>query len=95
MNWTTAYGLEIHISNLSHQHLSNIMHYHKHLLGTKPIGFIQNELEKRFGGIVLPYHPLISFKEEISELIKKGYTNGQIDADIIVDGKWVGKIKYT
>jgi len=95
MNWTTAYGHEIHISNLSHQHLSNIIHYFKYIVGIKPSGFIQNELEKRFGGIVLPYHPLISFREEINFLVEKGYTTGENDADIIVDGKWVGNIKYT
>lgn len=95
MNWTTAYGHEIHISKLSHQHLSNITHYFKYVVGTKPSGYIQHELEKRFGGIVLPYHPLISFREEINFLVAKGYTTGENDADIIVEGKWVGKIKYT
>jgi len=95
MNWTTAYGREIHISKLSHQHLSNIIHYFKYVADTKPSGFIQNELEKRFGGIVLPYHPLITFTEEINHLVSKGYTTGENDADIIVEGKWVGSIKYT
>jgi hypothetical protein len=42
----------------------------------------------------LPYHPLVSFREEINFLVSKGYTTGENDADIIVDGKWVGKIKY-
>jgi hypothetical protein len=64
------------------------------VVGSKPSGFIQHELEKRFGGIVLPYHPLVSFREEINFLVSKGYTTGENDADIIVDGKWVGKIKY-
>ena len=75
--------------------MSNITHYFKYVVGTKPSGYIQHELEKRFGGIVLPYHPLISFREEINFLVAKGYTTGENDADIIVEGKWVGKIKYT
>jgi len=42
----------------------------------------------------LPYHPLISFPQEIDSLVNSGYTSGQPNADIVVDGKWIGKIKY-
>jgi len=81
---------------MSHQHLSNIVHYYKYVcnthLGTRDI--INEEITKRFGGILLPYHPLISFVSEIDYLKQEGYTTGEPNADIIVKGKWIGKILY-
>jgi hypothetical protein len=52
------------------------------------------EIEKRFGGIILPYHPMLSFTGEINYLKYKGYSTGELNADIIFNGKWIGKIKY-
>lgn len=92
-NWTTWYGSKINLSEMSHQHLSNILHYFKLLLGLD-VPEIRQELGVRFGGIQLPYHPMISFRQEINALVSKGYTTGENNADIIVDGKWIGKIIY-
>jgi hypothetical protein len=55
---------------------------------------IQLELIKRFGNILLPYHPMICFKQEIDELVRLGYTSGELNADIVVEGKWIGKVNY-
>lgn len=92
--WGTAYGLLINIDNLSHQHLSNITYFNKLVIGCEVPEVIIKEINDRFGGIILPYHPLISFSFEIKKLVDKGYTNGEINSDIIVDGVWIGKIKY-
>lgn len=92
--WTTFYNLTIDICELSHQHLSNIIYYHELVLNIRVNPNIVLEIEKRFGGIILSYKPLISFSEEIKQLQLKGYTSGQPNSDIIVDGKWVGKIEY-
>jgi hypothetical protein len=92
--WTTFYGQQIGIDKLSHQHLSNAIHYYNYVLNCKVSPLITIEIENRFGGIILPYKPMISFVEEIKALMLKGYTDGQLNSDIIVDGKWVGKIEY-
>lgn len=94
LEWGTFYGARIPISQLSHQHLSNIMWFYELVCSYKPVSQIQIEIDKRFGGIRLPYHPLISFPQEIDSLVNSGYTSGQPNADIVVDGKWIGKIKY-
>ena len=92
--WTTFYGRTMLLSELSHGHLSNILYYFKLVLEMGEVKPVRDELEKRFGGIQLPYHPMISFRPEIDELVKKGYTTGENNGDIIVNGNWVGKIKY-
>jgi len=92
--WTTFYGKSIKVSELSHQHLSNILYYFDLVLDMGNLQPIRKELNKRFGGIQLPYHPMISFINEIKELVRKGYTTGEPNADIIVKTKWIGKIKY-
>lgn len=92
--WTTHYGRQIAINEMSHQHLSNVIHYYKYVLNWKASPSITIEIENRFGGIILPYKPLVSFVEEIKALMLKGYTDGKLNSDIIVDGKWVGKIDY-
>jgi hypothetical protein len=94
-HWGTFYGGVMEISKLSHQHLSNITYFNK-LVARIPVpDCISQELASRFGGIILPYAPLISFRYEIDMLVLRGYTSGEPDADVIVDGIWVGKIKYT
>ena len=92
--WTTWYGTKTKVSELTHQHLSNILHYFNLVLDMGDVNPMRIELEKRFGGIQLPYHPMISFRQEINALVGKGYTSGENNADIIVNGKWIGKIKY-
>ena len=90
----TFYGGEIALRELSHQHISNILWFFKLLYDTEPHEDIRGELNNRFGGIQLPYHPLVSFPAEIKALCLKGYTTGELNADIHVNGVWVGKIKY-
>lgn len=93
--WQTAYGQVIKLENMTHQHLSNITYYNRLVVGGELPSMITDEINKRFGGIILPYYPLVNFYFEIDMLVQKGYTSGELDADIIVDGKWIGKIKYT
>jgi len=92
--WRTFYGKDVRFSDMTHQHLSNVIWYYKLVCKSEPHVEILNELKERFGGFLLPYVPLTSFTEEIQYLIRHGYTTGHHKADIIVDGVWVGKIKY-
>ena len=94
LEWGTFHGTKILFNELSHQHISNITYYFKLVLNMKPHPDIYKEIEDRFGGIILPYKPLLSFPYEINALKRKGYTTGEVNADVIVDGKWVGKIEY-
>lgn len=94
MKWTTFYGAAIEISDLSHQHLSNILWYFNLVLDRKPTELIQLELNKRFGGIKLPYHPLVSFPYELDVLEAKGFIQNRLNSDVVVNGQWVGKILY-
>ena len=94
--WQTAYGRLMPLQELSHQHLSNIMYYYELIV---PSGHIlhprvNEELNKRFLGKRLPYRPLTIFRREISVLVSKGYTTGEPDANIIVDGKIIGQVQY-
>ena len=93
--WRTFYGGVMEISKLSHQHLSNITYYYNIVLEINEPAEIRKEIWSRFGGIQLPYHPMISFVQEINELKRKGYSTGEPNADIVVGGKWIGEIKYT
>lgn len=92
--WVTHYNTKIRVGNLSHQHLSNILHYFNLVLDMGNLQPILTEVNKRFDGVRLPYKPLISFRGEIDELVRKGYTTGEINADIIVDNQVIGKIEY-
>lgn len=95
MKWTTFYDSTIESSNLSHQHLSNIFWYFELVLKMeKPLELL-NELDIRFGGIRLPYKPMISYTYEINSLLKNGYITNTHDSDIIVNNKWVGKLIYS
>ena len=92
--WRTFYGRKIEIKNLSHQHLSNIIWYYKLVVCDDVYPPIKDELKNRFGDICLPYYPLHSFTSEIDALFSFGYITNKHDSDIIVDGKWVGRLEY-
>ena len=95
-NWRTFYGKTMKVTELSHQHISNILWYFELVLALdmNDIYLIRKELNCRFGGIQLPYHPNLAFRSEIDELVRLGYTSHEIDAPIIVQGKWIVSLKY-
>jgi hypothetical protein len=92
--WGTFYGRQTPISQISHQHLSNILWYYELVTNLAVTPLIQAEIDERFGGIRLPYKPLHSFTYEIDALYDMGYITDKISSDIIVDGKWVGRLEY-
>jgi hypothetical protein len=93
-NWHTFYGRQIPLEQLSHQHLSNIIWYWEIIFKSRINQAVYDQIEKRFGGQKLPYRPLISFTNEIDTLFAMGYITSKLNSDIIVDGKWIGKIAY-
>lgn len=98
MKRMTFYGRAIDYSDLSHQHLSNIMWFNEILLSrwcNSEDPYAIYELNNRFGGIRLPYKPMHSFVAEVDSLLRRGYITNTTESDVIVDGKWVGKLSYT
>lgn len=92
--WHTFYGRQIPLEQLSHQHLSNIIWYWKIIFKESIYKAITDQVDTRFGGQILPYRPLISFTNEIDTLFAMGYITSKLNSDIIVDGKWIGKLAY-
>ena len=84
-------GRNLEYNELPHQHLSNIywfntvLHKREHLHDYD----LMVNLENRFGGIILPYKPLVEFKEEIAALKELGHTWNN---HIIHDNKVVGEL---
>lgn len=94
MAWNTFYGRSIPVHHLSHQHLSNIAWYYELVVKSRIPHEVDERLTLEFGNLRLPYHPQLSFIEEIDFLINSGYTSGNLNAPIIVDGRWIGSLKY-
>jgi hypothetical protein len=94
--WTTWDGRDIPITKLTHQHLSNIIHFMTHVNTKYPIrtqNAMQDELRNRFNGSLLPYMPCADFTEEIDFLKNSGYLVASENIgqyDIIVKGKKIG-----
>jgi hypothetical protein len=92
--WHTFYGSQIPLEQLSHQHISNIIWYWEIIVKERVDQEIYDQLETKYGGLRLPYRPLVSFTSEINTLFAMGYITSKLNSDIIVNGKWIGKIAY-
>lgn len=65
--WTTFQGRKVKVSEMDHQHLSNIYWYYRVILGPAYRELFESVLDicgVRFNGQVLPYRPHVEFKEE-------------------------------
>ena len=99
--WTTFEGVEKSISEIDHQHLSNIHYFMKYInpgFYNKGIHMlIGGEIDKRFNGKLLPYRALARHFGEIEYLRKKGWLksgwNGEKNSTLIViDGEEIGEV---
>lgn len=96
--WQTFEGQRKKISEIDHQHLSNI-HYWMNLTfpgyESEIVNLIQGELDKRFAGEILPYRPLRRFKMEMDILQEKGWLCPKpsgIGHNIMINNKWIGEV---
>ena len=95
--WTTWDGVTKKISEIDHQHLSNIIHFMAYINPnySPAIKFAMNdELMNRFGNRLLPYRPIGVYVPEMKVLRHKGYlvsTETPGYYKIIVHGKEVGE----
>lgn len=86
-------GRVLDYSELTHQHLSNIIWFDK-IFFNRVDDFNMSQLYERFGGKILPYQPQQAFKEEIARLELKGMLvpglNGM--TFIMYEGQIIGNI---
>jgi len=97
-NWTTFDGRKVGLYSIDHQHLSNCYYYLK-IIAKFDIDFlienIQEVLNERFNGQILPYRPHIRFSYEIDYLIENGLikdTNNPNKKIIVFENNEIGEI---
>jgi len=99
--WRNFEGITKKLSELDHQHLSNI-HYFITLMFPKRYDedirqMIREEIDKRFDGQLLPYRPLRRFRMEMDRLEARGWLKDSHDgvnpvSIIIFDNKVIGSV---
>jgi len=69
--WTTFQGKPLTVSEMDHQHLSNIYWFHL-IFWERKMQWAIDEIENRFNGQILHYRPHIKFEAEIKFLEERG-----------------------
>lgn len=93
--WGSLDGKRTDISEMDHQHLSNIYWYARVILNSETHPDITTEITKRFNGKVLEYRPKMEFQFEIDQLDSSGYLQWNEDksyADIFFKNERVGSV---
>ena len=88
--WSNANGVRTPISELSHQHLSNIHWYYK-VFNDTTNAHISYEISKRFKGRILCWEPL-PVAGELLDLTRKGLITKR--GDIVFQGSTIGMITH-
>jgi hypothetical protein len=95
IHWHTFEGNIKLVSEIDHQHLSNIYYFINYTTEVPYESFVVNiinkEIIERFDGVVLDYRPLRRFALEMKLLSRKGYL--QENGEIIINGELVGKVE--
>ena len=90
--WITFDDRYVNMEEMSHQHMSNIWYFTRyivpHLYSESVRNYVWSWLNKRFGGVILPYHPHPDFKEEKAYLQMMGYLKE--DNRIVVNNQIIG-----
>lgn len=92
--WTTFDGRKVSISDIDHQHLSNTYWFMK-IFWKAPdaqLWQILEQIQQRFDGRILDYHPRVDFKEEIAYLRRKGMITSA--DEIIYNGEIIGRLNF-
>ena len=95
--WTTFEGVEKSISEIDHQHLSNIYYFMKYVNPSfydKEVNMlIGMEIDGRFDGKLLPWRPLKRFRGEIEFLrCKRWILRHGNKSLIVINGKIIGEV---
>jgi hypothetical protein len=102
--WNTFQGRPVSLVSIDQQHLSNVYWYMLIVLGTpsSELFQIQEQLDDRFNGQLMPYRPHPAFIHEIQTLNNKGLLHlreessaGMTICDIIYNETVIGEIVTT
>ena len=90
--WITYDDRKVLMDEMSHQHMSNIWYFTRYIVPHLYPDSVRNDvwawLNKRFGGVILPYHPHPDFHQERAYLKYMGYLKE--DNRIVVDNQIIG-----
>ena len=89
--WVTGTGKRIPLSEIDHQHLSNILWYYKLLVGCEPHKRIMQLYREKFACIQLSFKPL-PIPHELYDLHKKGYLKD--DGRIVYNNGIIGDVLH-
>jgi len=88
----TFRGVTIPVEKMSHQHISNWIHYARHVMESdQHEKYFLDVLEKRFGGKLLMYQPQSDYLFEIEQLKKKGMIE-EGTGKVFHNGKQIGQV---
>ena len=94
--WTTFQGKRVSFKSIDHQHLSNCYWFNRIVRGISDsdLGFVKDELAKRFNGQLMPYRPHIDFVFEITFLKQHNMLvqTNPFKQEILFEGHWIGEI---
>lgn len=96
MYHTTFDNKKVPLSEITHQHLSNIYWFTKIINGYNYSATLIT-IDEKYDGVILPYKPEPRFRLEIEELDKRGFLrwrDNESKADIIYNGDVVGEAFY-
>ncbi len=94
--WYTFDGVKKRVSEIDHQHLSNIIYFMAYVNS----GYRQSikdgfhtELKRRFNGILLSWKPLRRFEGEMEFLKENNYLKEHKDSTfIVINNKIIGQV---
>ena len=87
----------ISVEDMTHQHASNIYYFVNYIMSHAYPQSLKDEVNEiintRFNGVILPYRPHPDFVGEKNLLKKLGYLKE--NNQIYIDNKWVGELIET
>lgn len=98
--WTTFDGVTKKVSEIDHQHLSNIIHFMRFVNPNYPKHIkemFKDEIDRRFDGTLLYWRPLRRFAGEMKYLQRMGWLHKNENkhgkpTDVIINNQWVGEV---
>lgn len=93
--WHTFEGVVKKISQIDHQHLSNIIYFMKYVggYGEDVKSRMQDQLDTKFQSNLLPWRPLRRFEGEMNFLKSQGWLKEEKDKTlIIINGELIGQV---
>lgn len=96
--WTTALGQKIPVSQISHQHLSNIIWFHHFFNGwvrsnSREMSIMWDRIDKEFDGVLLTWKPL-PIPEEVAWIHRTGNLDEDGNIWFFAKSKIIGSVSH-